>query len=622
MNITVYDKETKNEEADAILRIMANHGLYNRQLFMEFLTICSDSYAFSDINDDIFNTIFDKALVSALLCIKLNLQRNISESCFSTGDLAESILGNSANPDTVKAITRDIEKYNGKQSRIFYRHSLKNYGRIVETLPEDLRSSYPNRKGNRCEYERAILEIEYLLKDSDTYAKRLIGAAEKINMYALDRIHSMDTPDNPDKLFPWRNLSIEDLQSMRRAYKKIRLHFFQARPYKKGIPGYCYEQYLRCMNLIYRYVGFYTPPSLLDIAYKELDDTYQFYSYAASRSEPYYYDIFDQIGVFKRTCFNEFTIPSRFEPYFNTVYHQSVMAIGKMVFYLHHHESPLWTSDINGITQMLTRFIADIEWVYPFPSHDNPFIVMQARPSFKPSFDEWILYNALWNDSMIITQKEFTDKFILNSTSLHNDSVMSTILFALESMGVSVNRNSDDYEKLSKVIEDPKKQGMDDLLISRVLSWFFSDRIFLSADIDYFNKITDSDYSENFRHPDDVQKKCVDALCKKIDQYYRIIMGAPDMSKKEKINHDVPSSSIYQFFYRNWFGLGTPDIFPNSKCCNHAIIDRFLSTYDLNLKVPFNQDSTTWINCAKKHLEDDDPLSYKLYEDYKKNYTK
>ena len=124
-------------------------------------------------------------------------------------------------------------------------------------------------------------------------------------MFALDKIHAMDTPDSPDKFFPWRNLSIDNLNLMRKAYKKIRLHFFQGKPYKKGIPDYCYEHYLGCMNLIYRYVGFYTPLSLLDLAYKELDDTYQFYSYAVSRSEPYYYDIFDLTGVFKRTCFNE-----------------------------------------------------------------------------------------------------------------------------------------------------------------------------------------------------------------------------------------------------------------------------------------------------------------------------
>lgn len=179
MNITVYDKQLKNEEVDAIFRILANHGPYNRQVFMDYLTVCSDFCTFNDINADIFNTVFDKALVSAMLCVRMNLQRNISESCFSTRDLAESILGSASDPDIIKAITRDIEKFNGKQSRIFYRHSLKNYGRIIETLPEELRSSYPYRKGNRYEYERAILEIEYILKDPDTYVKRLIGATEK-----------------------------------------------------------------------------------------------------------------------------------------------------------------------------------------------------------------------------------------------------------------------------------------------------------------------------------------------------------------------------------------------------------------------------------------------------------
>lgn len=415
---------------------------------------------------------------------------------------------------------------------------------------------------------------------------------------------------------------MEDLHLMRKAYKKIRLHFFQARPYKKGIPDYCYENYLRCMNLIYRYVGFYTPPSLLDIAYKELDDTYQFYSYVVSRSDEYYYDIFDQVGCFKRTCFNEFTITGKLSPYFNTVYYHSTMAIGKMVFYLHRHESPLWTSDLNSITQMLMKFIADIESLYPFPSHDDPFIVIQARPSFKPSFDEWILYNALWNDTMVITQKEFVDKFILKSTSLHTDPVMSTILFALEAMGVYVNKNCDDYAKLLNVIKEPEKQGMSDLLINKVLSWVFSNCILLNSDDDYFNKITDSDYVENFKLPDDIQKKCVDVLYEKINQYYRIIMGAPDTNQRNKIKNDVPSSSIYQFFYRNWFGLGKPDIFPNSKCCNYAIINQFLAAYDLNLKVPFNPDNTTWIKSVKKHLVDNDPFSYKLYEDYKQNYVK
>ena len=209
MNITVYDKELKNEEVDAILRILTNQGPYKRQLFMDFLTVCSDSCTFSDINNDIFNTIFDKALVSAMLCIKLNLHRNINESCFSTADLAESILGNTADPDTVKAITKDIEKYNGKQSRIFYRHSLKNYGRIIETFPEEFRSSYPHRKGNRCGYERAILEIEYLLKDSDTYAKRFIGAAEKLICTPLTEYIPWTHQINPmyyfhGEIFQWK----------------------------------------------------------------------------------------------------------------------------------------------------------------------------------------------------------------------------------------------------------------------------------------------------------------------------------------------------------------------------------------------------------------------------------
>ena len=271
-----------------------------------------------------------------------------------------------------------------------------------------------------------------------------------------------------------------------------------------------------------------------------------------------------------------------------------------MVYYLYHHKSPLWaSSDLKAITQMLMKFIAEIESIYPFPCNDDPFIVMKARPTFKPSFDEWILYNAFWNDTMLITQKEFVDKFILKSTSLHKDPVMSTVLFALEAIGVYVNRNSDDYDKLMKVIEEPEKQGMHKLLTSKVLSWIFSDCTFLTAGGNYFSKITDSNYAEDFNLPDDIQKKCVATLCERINKYYCIIMGGDDIDKQKRISNAVPSSSIYQFFYRNWFGLGKPDIFPNSKCCNFVIIDRFLTTYNLSLKAPFNPDSTSWIKCAK-----------------------
>lgn len=107
-------------------------------------------------------------------------------------------------------------------------------------------------------------------------------------------------------------------------------------------------------------------------------------------------------------------------------------------------------------------------------------------------------------------------------------------------------------------------------------------------------------------------------LKKKSETYASFAYGRSDSHSWEK---GLAANLIYQFIYRNWYGLGMPDIFPKDADRNHAMIKHFLKKHDLTLTNKILISDYPWLRYALENLKKT-PEAYQRYQDTSSAYTK
>ncbi len=262
---TALNSQITEDEKNVISNMLLDENSYHKPLFIQLMNPPVQLF-FSIYKDQCFivDALFEQALATAMLRMKIILEINSETLRFSTKYLAESILQDFADaPEKEAALLKtadSIKKYNKHQCRSFFQHTRKN---DASFFASDINEKKGFDLGKYLKHEKYICEIEYLLKKGKYKTNDTIQKA--VDSYALKRIRCIQK---------WESLSLEQLNTLRKTYSRLRPFFLGGAGISKKIPDYCYDNYLDCFRLIYEYVTFYTPADLLDIAYFSLDNSY------------------------------------------------------------------------------------------------------------------------------------------------------------------------------------------------------------------------------------------------------------------------------------------------------------------------------------------------------------
>lgn len=620
MNVTTFYSEITKKDSVVIRQLLTTRHLYDDFLFS--LHISSDIFPnpkkclflklmdskiisyFDNSDKDMHGILFFKALITSMLVMKKNIQIYSEKYRFSANNLAESILfflNSSLKSDAVqKELADKIIKSGKHQCRIYFKHTRKNYALFyapVVTIEKD------KNPGNYLSHERYICEIEYLLKKQSTgNSQKYIQAA--INDYALYRIRAIPA---------WHDLTLEKLNALRKTYSKLRIFFLNGTWNDGKIPDYCRENFLDCFQLIYDYVGFYTPNELLDIAYLDLDNAYLLYSYISV------------IFRHKPICLNESTMPLVYKHTYDYFFAQCSNALNKIFLYMLNNPSDNWKSPIDTCISLFSKLIHGISDYLGEKNYDTPFpIDLSAKQSL--SLDECIAYNILWNNMMPVPQDEFTKMLILRANRV--DSTFGLLQLSFELIGIYVGQNSDIYNKILKLIRDSESEISSKIIVNHILKMIYKERYYAKIDA-YYNETSILNSTEKIALNLNGQKEVLETFYSRLCQYSPIVIGQYNSKSKKRSNdknseindkaEEPPYTLIYQFIYRNYFRLGKPDIFPNSASYNHAITKQFLKRHHLKLVDPIRADDCPWLQKALTNMEKN-PAAYKKYMNFKTYY--
>lgn len=581
--------------------LLFNRKQYNRSLFLLLIKgypqytqqFAHLHLSFSEcLKLEKFFYIFDRAFLLALLDTKRTLFFSMPKTHISFSKLASNMLenpnDNSLKEKLIPIIANDIKTYNKGQTRIFFSHTRKNWANYTDSLPKDTKKE---NLGALFTYEKAILEIEYILKNSYYSKDPTINPQEIIDNYALMKINAIKN---------WNLLTIEELTALRKTYQKLRSFFLAGTCFKNKVPAYCYENYLDCIHLIYDYVEYYTDKKELDIAYSILDSKYSFYTYIATRYNN------------KSPYINIYTIPSEHQNIFNDLYQQSSEILLKLVYFADTYPYSSWESSVEYCIDIFSKYIKILYKDYNEPCYDNPFPLL-IQNNFTPSLDEWLLYNALWNNLESVPQKDFIETFYFKAQYI--DSKYGIIQLSLELFGIDVIFNKDIYSEIINIIAS-KKGKTSNLLIKYILKLLYTDKFYLA--ISFFNQNTSNDVSIDIHIPENVQCAFLHLILEKMKSYALFASGK---EASNEWNDKMSDNLIYQFIYRNWYGLGLPDIFPNDEPRNHALINYFLQKHNLKLLRKINIPDYPWLQSALENLKKT-PTAYQKYLEISARYTK
>lgn len=586
------------EEEKRIIRNLFKCGVYERkslflQLFEPDVRSIIENYGqrpYTRVDE-----LFYRALTMSMLLMKIRIQIKYNKWRFSLKSLSESILENYSDTknkkDFVRVLENDLKKYNKAQSRLYMRHTIKNDMYFV------IYSLYNKNYSKQLAHERYILEIEYYLKKERRKHSKYYELQEEINKYALKRIH--DVPG-------WEKLTIEKLNELRETYSYLRTFFLKGSSDKDKIPKCCYENYLECFQLIYKFVERYTPCKLRDLAYFTLDYTYSIYSY--------YFLIAFPNGKYDSLILNDNIIPFEGRIYYEKFLEQCEFAINKIVlFIINDLQGSCNKVDNISVDLIMTQFSRYLEKLVYFPSYSIPKI---EKATNKLSLDGLIVYNLLWNDYIMVTQSKFMEDFL--SIAKKKDENFGILLLSFELIGIdfSLEVNRKKYTEIVNMILNAKREIQISVLINYLLRMIYKERRYQMMD-----NVTVEAMKNDINLP--IQRKLEGQLsilneCKnRLENYISIAIGRDDHDRWKK---GEAQNLIYQFIYRNYYGLEKPDILPGLLTKNKEMVKRFLKKYDLKIYDVIDCNNCSWYKIALENLKKDSE-AYRNYEQYKKVYN-
>ena len=169
MIITTYNKQPNIQDEELYLKMLINKPPYNRNMFMSRIIPDVKAENLPPTDREAFIMLFEKALATALLDVKRNIIRNLSTLRYKYNVIATEILGEKGNYELINKLTAYIKHYNKHQVRLYYRHTIKNSPSIIKSLPKQTGINPTDDPDGSCYiYEKAILEIEYILRKPST----------------------------------------------------------------------------------------------------------------------------------------------------------------------------------------------------------------------------------------------------------------------------------------------------------------------------------------------------------------------------------------------------------------------------------------------------------------------
>lgn len=600
MVYTTVVSEITEEERRVIKKLLLEKK-YNKSLFLQLMDpIVQDYFAdYGEMMNVVIDVLFKRALTTSMLITIVNLQYAFGKWRFSTKSLAEEILqdfNNDAKEDYVNALKEDITKYNKGQCRNFMRHTRKNSAKLDDCIPTIQKES---ECGNNLMHERYIYEIEYILKKERTKNSKYYKIQEEINKYALKRIHCIPG---------WKSLTIEELNELRKTYSKLRPFFFKEEVKSALIPKYCYVSFRKCFRLIYEYVKFYTDSKLLNAAYFTLENIYTLYSCTA---------IVSQGDEGKFCILNDNVIPFTFRKTYEGFVAQCTQALSKIYEFMVNNPFSYWKEKEAPFNLYIDKFndYLRMSSYMQISSYGSPFRDIGYEHYRLPTLDELIVYNSLWNNYVMISQKKFMNEFLSLANDIDPEFGIIQLSFELIGIDFNITANKELYEEIIQQIEDNGIDIKKEILVNRLLKAIYKDKKYQQADalckeLNNFNLQVERSFS--------VQTKILKIFKTLLNEYSAFASGR-FMQDKWKTRELV--NLIYQFIYRNYFGLGKPDILPYSINENKSMVAKFVGHYNLKLfDINYNEDSP-WFKIAFENLKKD-PRAYDNYEIYKKAYNK
>ena len=597
------DSQITEDEKKVITEILLDENSYHKSLFIQLMNPIVHCL-FNMFQGDkrfIIDTYFEQALVTAMLRVKIVLEINSETMRFSTKDLAKSILHDYDSPEkeaALQKVTDSIKKYNKHQCRSFFQHARKNDACFFAS---DINEKKGFDLGKYLAHERYLCEIEYLLKKESS----AIGGKvqEAVNEYALKRIRCIPA---------WESLDLEQLNILRKTYSKLRPFFLGGAGTSQKIPSYCYGNYLECFRLIYEYVTFYTPADLLDLAYFSLDNSYTLESYISVNS------------VIRMPVLNDFSIFPSLRPYYDVLFRECVQALKKIYSYMSERQSDN------------CKPAADI-YIHEFAEYLREHVVSLHRCNKRMAFYGWIydtkklpldglvLYNTFWKGYILVSQREFMDKYKAVAKDKVKDEdkdkeILMRLRLTFESIGIdfNVNDNEEIYRKITQQIlsaEDIKEKT---LIITHLLKVIYQreaseNQPCLSEPFSFTS--TEAEASLNLNE----QKSILERLNRELPQYIKIASGRSDNNMWER---GMAENLTYQFFYRNYFGLDKANILFESPVGLQNTVTEFLKRYGLNLTNKLDIENCPWLKYAMDNLKEEPAAKvYKKFMNYSKSYV-
>lgn len=580
------------DEKKIISEILMDKNSCNRSLFIQLmgpvarhlLDIAGRYRCFE------LDMLFEQALVTAVLRVKINIEINSESMRFTAKDLARAVLQyypDTAEKDNVlKEAAESIKRYNKHQCRSFFQHTKKNDAFFFKS---DINEKKGFNLGRYLEHERYICEIEYMLKKGKSTADDEVQKA--VDTYALNRIRCI-----PE----WKGLTLEQLNSLRKTYSKLRPFFLEGTGTSRKIPDYCYKNYLDCFRLIYEYVTFYTPLDLLDAAYFALDNSYTLDSYISVNF------------VNRMPALNDFSILPVLKPYYVIFLGECLQVLRKIYSYM----------DVRKTDSC--KSAADI-YIHESAGYLRERIVNLHKCSEGMPFHDWaydyevlpldglILYNTFWKGYTMVSQKIFLE--IITEKANEEDPDFRRLRLAFEITGTdfSENNNEQIYNDIIRQIQSAR-DVCKDVLITHLLK-----EVYKKKPLEGRNGMPETACSSDtgtgsldIRQPENILNRLSDEL----PGYIRMASGRSDSKMWDKMAENL----TYQFIYRNYYELDRYNVLLENSPGLHNSVKEFLKRYDLKLVSMIDGDNCPWLSHAVENLKGTSG-AYKKFMDYSRSYA-
>ncbi len=444
---------------------------------------------------------------------------------------------------------------------------------------------------------RDIYEIEYFLKRERRKRAKYYKLQEEINKFALKRIHGVPG---------WEKLTIEKLNELRETYSYLRIFFIKGSRNKDIIPKCCYENYLECFQLIYKYVERYTPRILCDIAYFTLDYTYSLYSY-------YSINVFFNSN-YKALTLNDNIIPYEARPLYEKIHEQCEFVMSKIyLFTINNFSGSCQEGQKITVDSFMMKISNYLENLIYYPGYSLPLI---EKFSKKLSLDGLIVYNLLWNDYIMVTQSKFMEDFLAVAKKKNADFGIIQLSFELIGIDFRFEENRTIFTEIVGMMVNAKRDIPISILINYVLRMIYKERRYQMVDVVTVEAIK-NDANLPIKRKLEAQINILNDCTTRLETYILFATGREDHKEWKK---GKAENLIYQFIYRNYYGLEKPDILPGLLKQNKLMVKRFLNHYHLKIYDVIDDKNNSWFKIALENLKKDSE-AYSNYQRYKEAYN-